>query len=129
MSLVHLTSFHDPCMHPPTPPSQALTALVCHTQHWALGTALPLAPTERGNGTVQPFTSPALRLTESIKQTQLSPTPYTPPTHTHSSPLTIHPIPSLPPSSNPSPHLHLSLPLLFLSLHYARPNYYSLEGL
>lgn len=61
MSRVHLTSFHDPCRPQPPQPAGA----VCHILDRAV--ALPLA-LERGNGSVQSFTSPALRLTESIKE-------------------------------------------------------------
>lgn len=61
MSRVHLTSFHDPCRPPAPHPAGA----VCHILDRAV--ALPLAP-ERGNGSVQSFTSTALRLTESIKE-------------------------------------------------------------
>lgn len=61
MSRVHLTSFHDPCRPQPPQPAGA----VCHILDRAV--ALPLA-LERGNGSVQSFTSTALRLTESIKE-------------------------------------------------------------
>lgn len=46
--------------HPPTPPAR-LSVTDCRPM------ALPLAP-ERGNRSVQPFTSPTFRLTESIRQ-------------------------------------------------------------
>lgn len=53
-----LSDGDEPPLRPP--PSRE----ACHRR--GKGTELPLAP-ERGNGNVQPFTSPALRLTESIR--------------------------------------------------------------
>lgn len=55
----------------PPPPNRA----VCHRLP---GPALPLAP-ERGNRSVLPFTSPAFRLVESIRQDRPSDSP--PPSH------------------------------------------------
>lgn len=117
MSLVHLTSFHDPCRllslpHPPPDPHCA----VCHV---GPGHGIATCPTERGNGIVQLFTSPALRLTESIKQARPPQLP---------SPLPPH-LPLLPPPSFSLPRsptsLSLSLPLYVcqLTIH---PNYYCL---
>ncbi|MEE6458763.1 hypothetical protein FKM82_000419 [Ascaphus truei] len=74
---------------PPTSPQPG-----CLSQ----GMALPLAP-ERGNGSVQPFTSPAFRLTESIRQDR--------------------------PHPNLLPLLQISLSLsLFFSHFYIRLNYF-----
>ncbi len=72
MSRVHLTSFHDPCRPQPPQPAGA----VCHILDRAV--ALPLA-LERGNGSVQSFTSTALRLTESIKEDRPPSLPMCPP--------------------------------------------------
>ena len=85
MGLAHVTSFHDPCRPRPPPALSALSVI------FGLSMALPLAP-ERGNGSVQSFTSPALRLTESIKKGQPPPPPPTPP-------------PSPPPPPPPPPPL------------------------
>ncbi|MED6292421.1 hypothetical protein CHARACLAT_000087 [Characodon lateralis] len=75
MSLVHLTSFHDPCrsplLPPPSPHSTHPAPLGPHGTvcHIGPGHSIATCPTERGNGIVQSFTSPALQLTESIEQT------------------------------------------------------------
>lgn len=122
MSLVHLTSFHDPCRSPsptniPIPPTHPHTAhpaplgphdAVCHS---GPGHSIATCPTERGNGIVQSFTSPALQLTESIKQTRPNTHPHT---HTPASPQ--YP-PHYPSFSTSLLSLTLSLrPSLFLSI-------------
>lgn len=117
MSLVHLTSFHDPC-RPPIPPSPPPDphGAVCH-----IGPVHGIAtcPTERGNGIVQSFTSPALRLTESIKQAR--------PPHLPIPSLPLH-LPLLSPPSFPIPRSPFPPLSLYPSLHFCqltiRPNYY-----
>lgn len=100
----------------PSRPLQALTqGAVCH-----IGPAwhsIATCPTERGNGIVQSFTSPALRLTESIKQARppcISPSPSVAASLPHL-------LPFLPPPSllflTPLSQLSLCPPLsLYLSL-------------
>lgn len=106
---------HLPLAAPPGPHGAA-----CHI---GLGHGIATCPTERGNGIVQSFTSPALRLTESIKQARPPPTPSSHPPNPLSPSLLSSLFCHLPPSTNPTP------PSLSFSpfLSALRPNYYCLR--